>query len=365
VTQTVTAADLRRAFLAQLSGDLDAAETGYRRALADPTLAPAARRHLIHLLEQQHRWEDALQAAIDAHRARPEAPELTVQVGNALLGLGRYAEGWPRLEARAALDAGRQRPQLPYPEWDGGPVASLTVWDELGAGDAIQFCRYVPDLAARGIRVTLVVRPELARLMECLDVEVVAAKGQIRTPTADAWVMIGSLPHRLGVTLESLPERTGYLKPSVALHNAWARKLRPTARIGVATRGNPAHPNDHNRSLPYAGAAFLLTLPGAESLLPDRGALALADFADTAAVIQNLDLVITVDTAVAHLAGALNKPCWVLLPWEGEDWRWLHDGRTESPWYPSVRLYRQPARGDWTSVLRRVAEDIPAFFKKG
>ncbi|WP_374471109.1 hypothetical protein [Phenylobacterium sp.] len=362
MTDTVTPAELRRGFLAQLAGEETQAEASYRRACALPAVEDAARRHLMHLLETQHRWAEAAEEARTALARRPDAPELKVHLGNLLLGLGRYAEAWPLLEARAEMPAGQVRPDLPYPEWDGRPVRSLTVWDELGVGDAIQFVRYVPDLVARGIAVTLVVRPPLAPLFVGLGAEVVAAEGKLRTPQADAWAMLGSLPLRLGVRLENLPGRTAYLRPSPERVNRIARALRPTARIGVVARGNPRHANDRNRSLPYAAAGFLLSLPGAESLLPEESTVALSDFADTAAAIQNLDLVISVDTAVAHLAGALGKPCWVLLPWEGEDWRWLHDGRTDSPWYPSLRLYRQPARGDWATPLRQIAQDIPAFF---
>jgi hypothetical protein len=364
VTDPVTPAELRRAFLAQLSGDEPAAEAGYRRALELPALEDVARRHLVQLLETQHRWEEALDEARLAYEHRPEAPELKVHLGNLLLGLGRYAEAWPLLEARAELPAGRVRPVLPYPEWDGGPVRSLTVWDELGAGDAIQFVRFVPELVARGIAVTLIVRPPLAALFSGLGAEVIAAEGPLRLQPADAWTMLGSLPLRLGVGPENLPGRAGYLQAPVARVNRFARELRPSARVGVVVRGNPRHANDRNRSLPYAAAGFLLSLPGAESLLPEESSVRLDDYADTAAVIQNLDLVISVDTAVAHLAGALGKPCWVLLPWEGEDWRWRHDGSTESPWYASLRLYRQTARGDWTGPLRQVAQDLPAFFAK-
>jgi len=109
-------------------------------------------------------------------------------------------------------------------------------------------------------------------------------------------------------------------------------------------------------------AGFLLSLPGAVNLLPEESGLATGDFADTAALIEQLSLIITVDTAIAHLAGAMGKPCWVLLPYVGSDWRWLQDGRSDSPWYASVRIYRQPAIGDWASVLQRIAQDLPAFF---
>jgi hypothetical protein len=163
------------------------------------------------------------------------------------------------------------------------------------------------------------------------------------------------------VTLEDLPGARGYLRPPEARREDWGRRLGSAVRLGIVTSGNPKHPNDAQRSLPGEAAAFLLTLPGAVPLSPGAGSLAFEDFADTAAAIERMNLVITVDTAVAHLAGALDRPCWVLLPHLGVDWRWLHD-RTDSPWYPSITLYRQPAAGDWASVLRAVSRDLPRFF---
>ncbi|HEY8004706.1 MAG TPA: glycosyltransferase family 9 protein [Phenylobacterium sp.] len=357
----VTPAELRRAFLAHLDGDLLAAEAVYRRALGVPHMAASAHRHLIGLLEAQHRWEDAVDACRAALAGDRGAADLKANLANLLLGLARFAEAWPLLEARALLPTGSVRPSLPYPEWDGSDVRSLTVWDEQGFGDAIQHARFVPTLLARGIEVTLVMRPELCALFAGLGATVIPAEGQLRVPAADAWTMIGSLAGRLGVTLETLAGAQAYLAAPTDRRAKWAGRIGPAARIGVVARGKAIHPNDAQRSLPYEGADFLQSLPAAVSLEPD-GPLPLADFADTAAVIEQLDLVIAVDTAVAHLAGALGKPCWVLLPYLGLDWRWLYDGRTDSPWYPSLRIYRQPAPRDWASVLRAIARDLPAFF---
>lgn len=357
----VTPADLRRGFLARLEGDFAAAEGHYRRALTDPTLAAQASAYLVHLLEAQHRWEEALTESRAALAREPGNPGLAVHLATSLLGLGRYEEAWPLFEARARLSAGDVRPKLPCPEWTGQPVASLSVWDEQGFGDTIQMARYIPELVARGMAVTFVVRPQLAALFSGLGASVVAAEGQIRVPMTDAWAMIGSLPGLLGVTLENLRRAPPYLRADPQLGAKWAAAL-GGARIGVVARGKAGHPNDVNRSLPSEGAAFLQSLPGAVNLLPGESPLLIADFANTAAVLDRLALVITVDTAVAHLAGALGKPCWLLLPYEGADWRWTREDRTDSPWYPSLRLYRQPAAGDWAAVLRAVAQDLPAFF---
>ena len=364
MADSATPVDLRRGLLAHLGGDFSAAEALYRHAMTNPALAGLAHRHLVLLLEAQHRWEEALKECRAAVHREPGHPELEIHLAISLLRLGRYAEGWPLYETRARLPAGSVRPCLPYPEWDGRPVSSLTIWDEQGFGDAIQFARFVPALVGRGVEVSLIIRPELAALFSGLGATVIPAQGQIRTPVSDAWAMICSMGARLGVTLENLAPTLPYLSAPGDRQKKWAKGIAPGWRIGVVTRGKRLHENDANRSLPYEAADFLQSLPGAISLLPEENGLPITDFADTAALIDRLDLVITVDTAVAHLAGAMGKPCWVLLPYVGTDWRWLHDERTDSPWYPSLRLYRQPAAGDWTSVLRAIAQDLPEILKR-
>lgn len=363
-TDLVTPADLRRALLAHLAGDVAAAEAGYRRTLTVPGLAPAARPHLGHLLDDAHRFEDALEIRREALRVDPQNGAVRLELAIALLRLGRYTEGWPLYEAQFSNPAtAADRPNLALPEWEGETINSLTVWDEQGIGDAILFSRFVPRLRERGIEPTLICRPALAALFAGLGVPVIAAEGRVQAPITDAWAMIGSLPGRLQVDEVTLPGAMPYLSVSEDRRAIWRPRIGPGARIGVVGRGNPTAPHDAVRSLPPEGVAFLYTLPGAVPLTPGHSPLPLRDFADTAAVIERLDLVITVDTAVAHLAGALGKPCWVLLPYVSTDWRWLHD-RTDSPWYPSLRLYRQPTQGDWASVLRAVADDLPAALSK-
>ncbi|HEY3950854.1 hypothetical protein [Phenylobacterium sp.] len=354
--------DLRRGLITHLAGELAAAEAAYRLALGNPALAPAARHHLIRLLEGQARWDEALELRRADCAAAPDDAEAAVGLGMALLGLGRYGEGWPLFEARKRLpNVGRYLPRVSYPEWDGRPVGALTVWDEQGVGDTLQFVRFLPILKARGIEVTFVCRGELTSLLGELPVKVVAADQAASLPPADAWAMLDSLPGRMGVTLETLPAAMPYLAVPAARRERWAKRIGPGTHIGVVTHGNPRHPNDAHRSLPAEAAALLLTLPGAVTLTPGAGPLVLEDFADTAAALERMALVITVDTAVAHLAGALGRPCWVLLPHLGVDWRWLHE-RTDSPWYPSLRLYRQPAAGDWASALKQLGADLPGFF---
>ncbi|MFL5298597.1 MAG: glycosyltransferase family 9 protein [Phenylobacterium sp.] len=355
-------ASLRRALLAHLNRDMGAAEAGYRQALENPSLAGVARHHLTRLLEAQGRWEEALAQRQAAAAADPSDLDARMSLGRALLALGRYAEGWPLLEARLEQPGmARFKPRVSYPEWDGGPVKSLTVWDEQGSGDTIQFARCLLTLQERGIEVTFVCRKALAPLMRELPIRVIEAERRMEDPAAEAWVMLASLPGRLGEEFGSLPGHSNYLRPPAERREAWAKRIGPGLHIGVVTHGNRAHVNDAERSLPAEAAAFLLTLPAAVTLSPELSPLPLRDFADTAAVLEHMALVITVDTAVAHLAGAVGRPTWVLLPHLGVDWRWGYQG-AESRWYPSARLFRQPGPGDWASVLQEVAAALPQFF---
>jgi len=289
----------------QRQGDLDGAIARYRRCLElDPALALA--RHNLCI---------------------------------ALLASGRLEEGFSLYDLR--FEAGRQvvpRPRLSFPEWTGEPLEgrSILVWPEQGFGDHIMFARFVPELVRRGARVSMLVAPPLARLFQGLPATLIVAEGQVSIPSHDAWAMAGSLPHRLGVSLETLPAAP-YLPSDIG-----------GAGIGIMWRGNPAHGADVSRSLPVDVAQRLLALPGARSLHPDdTGA---RDFQDTADIVRGLRLVISVDTSVAHLAGAMGKPTWILLQARDPDWRWML-GRADSPWYPTARLFRQAAPGDWATVL--------------
>lgn len=291
---------------------------------------------------------------------------------------GRFAQGWQAYETRwLETSLGINKMPLTSPEWDGlAPLGGqrILVYFEQGLGDTLQFCRFVPRLADLGAEVWLIVQPALKRLLESLDPRVTVVDGG-KMPEMDYNAPLLSLPRLLQLHEEAQFGGHAYLTPPTDALAHWQTRLGPRLRprIGLTWSGNAKHSNDHERSL--ALAELLAVLPtGADYVvvqkdIRDEDAALLArqdshrilqwpkqDFADTAALCASLDLVISVDTSVAHLAGAVGCPLWVLLP-HNPDWRWLL-GRDDSPWYAGARLWRQPAHGDWQRPLQALAQAL-------
>jgi len=330
-----------------------------------------------------NRLDEALASYAKANELRKDHPDTLFNEALALLTSGDYRRGFARYEARW------RRSGMPAPRSRGRPLwlgeyppsrKTMLIHAEQGLGDSIQFARYVPLLARQGAKVVLEVQPELVTIMARLEgAAAVIARGAA-PPPFDLHCPLGSLPLAFHTELASIPAQVPYLAADDPHLAKWSERMGKLARprIAIAWSGHAAHVNDRNRSIAFAALQPLFGAHSTASFVgiqrevrgSDAGALAAArrvtpvgdaleDFADTAAVIALADLVITVDTAVAHLAGAMAKPVWVLLPFQ-PDWRWSLGGET-TPWYPTARLFRQPAIGDWASVVARVGIELARF----
>jgi hypothetical protein len=285
----------------------------------------------------------AERAYLAALAQRPDNAPVISALGLVMLAQGRLREGFLLYEARKLFD-GDPINQAGMPEWQGQDLAgrSLLVWREQGLGDEIQIVRYLP-LIRGAAEVTLVCSPPLQRLFSPLGVRVFPLSDGAVVPRADFHIRNLSLPAVFDTTLETIPPAPYLAAPAAPR----------TGGVGFVWRGNPQHPNDARRSLPSPAVLDpLREVADLVDLQEPRG-----DFLDAAARIQALDLIITVDTAMAHLAGALGVPCWVMLPAYRTDWRWM-SGRSDSPWYPSLKLYRQTTSGDWGPVVAAMRQDL-------
>ena len=376
-------------------GRLPEAAATYRQAIAlRPELAEA-HYNLGYVLKGLRRLPEAQAAYRQAIALNGDYAEATFALSILLISAGQFDEGWELYEARYRMREfihGKTVGLLPCARWRGEPLAgkSVLVWQEDGLGDMLQFGRYLSQLKALGVtRITVVCMVALRRLFATIDgVDAVLdhQTGLAEAAGYDYWTSTMSLPLHVGTTIETIPDAS-YLRADSSLIGHWRARLAslPAGRkIGVVWKGNPRHHNDANRSLSsLAVLAPLWSVPDVsfvslqkgqgedEAQSPPAGQPLLhlgsevTDLADSAAIVAQLDLVICVDTSIAHLAGSLGKPCWLLLPAEDPDWRWMHD-RTDSPWYPqTMRLFRQSAGEGWAAVVERVkqayVDEFPAL----
>jgi tetratricopeptide (TPR) repeat protein len=325
----------------------------------------------------------------------PDVAEARWNLSLLLLRQGRFAAGWVEHESRYSPARRRRKatpPELPPgaaspAQWRGEALhgKSLLVWPEQGLGDEIQFARYLPLLRGRGVaRLVLGCKPPLKPLFQAQgaaladDIVAVTEWQPAMAACFDYWCYPLSLPLHFGTTLESIPARSPYLLADPVRVAYWRTRLPQAApRVGLVWKGSPVHANDANRSLPsLAVLDSVLAIPGIAFISLQKGAGEdearaaeaagrlrhlgdeIADFGDSAAILDCLDLVVTVDTAIAHLAGAMGKPCRVLLPDFGTDWRWM-DGREDTPWYPeTMRLHRRVRGAGWDEPVQRIAQEL-------
>ena len=386
-------ATLNLGVIRQSLGHLPEAEALYRRARAKGVEEARVCNNLALVLAEQGKLEDAERSCRDALADTPGYAEAEVNLAMILLMRGRLTEAWPHYEARWRIAPLCFQPGYPAEtRWTGtAPIEGKTILlhAEQGLGDTLHFCRYAPLVAARGARVILAVPPGLLRLMGSLAGVDQVVSIEDTPPAFDLHCPLMSLPLAFNTTLETIPGAVPYLTVDPAQVEEW-EKIIPSApdragpRIGLVWAGGarPHQPHaaaiDKRRSMRLADMAPLVAVPGCVFVSLQCGPPArqadtapfpligltdrLTDFADTAALIETLDLIITVDTAVAHAAGALGKPVWLLSRFDA-CWRWLRD-RDDTPWYPTMRLFRQTAPGDWAGVIQRVVEALEGFRAK-
>ncbi|WBX87451.1 tetratricopeptide repeat protein [Achromobacter mucicolens] len=352
----------------------------------DPRGAPAVLWRLLGLaVKFQGRVQEAADIQAMLAAAMPGNLSARFDLAETRLLQGDFERGWTEYRWRyslshtAAMDRKVQRPR-----WDGGRIdgQTLLIHDEQGYGDTLQFMRLIDAARSRsGARVVLEVHPDLLSFARRLVGPDAFPRGQI-PPPFDQHCELMSLPMAIGLRMTDLPGQVGYLSADAARVEKWRKRLAglPRPWVALAWAGRPTHSNDANRSLALADMAPL-AVPGITYLAIQKGPAAaqaatappgmnivpldaeIADFEDTAAILSLADLLVSVDSSPVHLAGALNRPAWVLLPFL-PDWRWLLQ-RSDSPWYPSLQLFRQPAPGDWKPVMHDVGQALATRFQRG
>jgi hypothetical protein len=358
-------------------GRLDEAVAHYNHSLNLGPNQAETHNNLGNALEHQGRLDEAMASYERALALKPDYPEVHYNRALMFLLRGEYAPGWAEYEWRLRCKSNPQSHEFHCPKWSGEPLGGRTilVHAEQGFGDVIQFLRYVPIVAQLDANVALAVPRPLFRLADNLPgVGAVLSDGD-PILEADLHCPLLSLPYAFGTTLETIPNSVPYLTPPADALAAWASRFSTCSelKVGLVWSGNPENKLNTTRSIALPALETLWGIAGIRwfslqvgkqagdiALVPkqpiDDLSPFLTDFGETAAAICHLDLVITVETAVAHLAGALGRPVWVPLAFVPA-WRWLL-GRQDSPWYPTMRLYRQTTPGDWTTVVQALADAL-------
>jgi tetratricopeptide (TPR) repeat protein len=365
-------------------GKLNEAVAACRQAIRIKPDFAKAHSNLGLALKDQGKLAEAIAACRQAIHFRPDFADAHWNESLLSLLTGDFERGWIKSEWRwKSPSSNLSRRDFSQPLWLGREAVdgkTMLLHSEQGLGDTIQFCRYAPLVAAQGARVVLEVQKPLGQLMsDLVGVSHCVSKGEA-LPDFDLHCPLLSLPLAFGTRLDTVPSTTPYLRAPSGGRD-WEARLGPKdrPRIGLVWSGNPQHRDDGKRSIELNSLSPLFDIAATfvslqkdvrardEAALTERGNIirlgqSLESFADTAAVISHLDLVISVDTSVAHLTGALGRPVWVLLPFV-PDWRWLLD-RDDSPWYPTARLFRQNDTRDWFSVVDRVRAALNDFVRK-
>jgi len=370
--------------LYRLDGRLDEARAAGHAALGQPGVTAVGPFNLAWVYQERHEFEEAATCLLHALALDPGYVPAHVGLGQLLLRNGEFAPGWAEYTWLFRLDHMHDvLPKFNAPEWNGMqlPKGRILLVGDQGYGDTIQFARYIPQVRERVGDIVIGCSRELLPVISSVrGVSVEACFTQwADIPGFCAYCPLSSLPRIFETKLDSIPASVPYLRADPAKVAHWSARLTEVVgthalRVGIAWAGRPTHPDDHQRSLKWAQLRPLTGLEGValislqkeiresdQSEFPGgTGVLDLSpelgDFSDTAAVIENLDLVVSVDSSVAHLAGALAKPVWLMLPWL-PDWRWMLD-REDSPWYPTMRLFRQRSRGDWDEVITRIKRGV-------
>ncbi|HKE40971.1 MAG TPA: DUF5672 family protein [Casimicrobiaceae bacterium] len=354
----------------------------YRAALAIKPDHAVAWNNLGLALQSTNDLAGAIRAFRRAVDLRPDFAHAHWNLSLALLLDSRFDEGWREYDWRLLLpELGQGRHNYSGPAWDGKEASgkTLLLYAEQGLGDAVQFARFATHAARSGARVVIHAPDALCTLLASVSGVSATVSSAVPAPSYDAHLALMSLPRVFDTNLNSIPADMPYIDVPQRQRREAQERLAPYAdrlKVGVAWAGSKAHANDRNRSCSLATLALLFDVPGVAWFSLQHGEAASqiatmpkaaniaplgADSAlvDTAALIAELDLIISVDTSIVHVAGALAHPCWVLLPF-APDWRWLLD-RDDTPWYPTLRLFRQPTPRDWASVVMRVASELRAL----